>query len=85
MKSVFAFLALCALALAAAFAQVADPQCDVNGDGKIDLTDVSIVRTWIGRTVSPAGGPGDPTGDGKVTITDVRACTLRCTNPQCAP
>lgn len=82
--SLFLF-ALCALALSFASAQPGDPQCDVNIDGKVDLVDIQTIRAWIGMAVIPAGGPGDPNGDGVVTINDVRACTLRCTKPKCAP
>jgi len=58
--------------------------CDIDQDGDIDITDVGLVRTAIGQTPS-SGDPRDATGDGKITINDVRACTLRCTKPSCAP
>jgi len=61
-----------------------DP-CDWNSDGRVDLVDIQAIRANIGMSVIPAGGKGDPTGDGIITVNDVRACTLRCTNPKCAP
>ena len=40
---------------------------DVNHDGKVDLTDLSLVRTHFGQTTSE----GDANGDGKVDLTDL--------------
>lgn len=83
-------LALCALVLAAAaaipmLALASDPLavCDLNGDARIDVLDLTMLRQRIGWIVAP-GSLGDPTGDGKITINDVRACTLQCTSPGCA-
>lgn len=58
--------------------------CDVNNDGKVDKTDVNLIAAAIGQTPA-ANDPRDATGDGKITINDVRACTLKCTNANCAP
>ncbi|OYU67938.1 MAG: hypothetical protein CFE45_43455, partial [Burkholderiales bacterium PBB5] len=58
--------------------------CDVNSDGKVDLTDINLIRSAIGQT-PVSNDPRDPTGDGKITINDVRACVLKCTNTNCAP
>lgn len=58
--------------------------CDVNSDGKIDLNDLNLIRAAIGQTPT-ANDARDATGDGKITINDVRACTVKCTNANCAP
>jgi hypothetical protein len=58
--------------------------CDVNADGKVDLSDINLIRAAIGQTPT-ANDPRDATGDGKITINDVRACVLKCTNASCAP
>ena len=58
--------------------------CDVNTDGKVDISDINLIRSAIGQT-PVSNDPRDPTGDGKITINDVRACVLKCTNANCAP
>jgi len=58
--------------------------CDIDGDGDIDNLDVTAVRQGIGQTPA-SGDPRDANSDGKITINDVRACTLQCTKPSCAP
>jgi hypothetical protein len=57
--------------------------CDVNGDDRIDLADLNLIRAGIGQTPA-AGDVRDANGDGKITVQDVRACTLKCTSAQCA-
>ena len=47
-------------------------QGDVNGDGKVDQTDVTAVKNALGTTDASA----DLTGDGKVDITDLTAITM---------
>ena len=59
-------------------------RCDVNGDGKIDRTDIAAIRAAVGTRVG-ANDVRDADGDGLITVTDVRQCTLRCTNANCAP
>ena len=61
-----------------------DAVCDVDADGDVDLNDITLIRTAIGQ-VPGAADPRDATLDGKITINDVRACTLKCTKPSCAP
>lgn len=59
-------------------------RCDINGDGKIDSTDIGLIRAAIGT--APGGNDArDYNADGKITVNDVRACTLKCTKPKCAP
>lgn len=62
----------------------ANTACDVNTDGKVDLSDINLIRAGIGQAPA-ANDPRDATGDGKITINDVRACVLKCTNANCAP
>jgi Dockerin type I domain len=57
---------------------------DVNGDGKIDITDVQAITQALNSPVAP-GDPRDLDGDGRITVLDARQCTLRCTNARCAP
>lgn len=59
-------------------------RCDVNGDGKVDRTDITAIRAAIGTLVG-ANDVRDPDTDGKITVTDVRQCTLKCTNANCLP
>lgn len=58
--------------------------CDIDGDADVDTFDIGMVRAGIGQ-VPTANDPRDANGDGKITINDVRACTLKCTKPACAP
>jgi hypothetical protein len=58
--------------------------CDVNGDGKVDITDIGLVRAGIGQTPT-ANDPRDANGDGLITVNDARTCAARCTNASCAP
>lgn len=63
-------------------------KCDANGDGKIDSTDIALIRAGIGKVANWPGQFGDPRDnnkDGVINIVDVRACTLKCTNANCAP
>ena len=59
-------------------------KCDVNGDGKIDSTDIKAIMAAIGKP-PVAGDVRDFNGDGVINIVDVRQCTLQCTNARCAP
>ena len=43
---------------------------DVNGDGKVSISDLSLVLSNFGST-SATRAQGDLTGDGKVTISDL--------------
>jgi len=48
--------------------------CDVNGDGVIDRTDLSLISR---NRNQPASGPDDPMdadGDGMITVKDVKVC-----------
>ena len=59
-------------------------KCDVDADGDIDRADLNLIMAARNQ---PASGPSDPRdadGDGMITVNDGRACTLRCTRPNCA-
>ena len=58
--------------------------CDVDVDGDVDRTDISLI---FARRNTPATGPDDPAdadGDGVITVLDGRACVNQCTLPGCA-
>jgi hypothetical protein len=57
--------------------------CDVNGDGKINKTDVNSIVSAIGATVS-AGDPRDYVVNGVLTINDSNGCKALCSKPLCA-
>jgi hypothetical protein len=57
--------------------------CDVDGNGKTDSVDVSLVRAGIGQTPLP-GDVRDQNGDGLITVNDTRVCALKCSLPRCA-
>jgi len=63
---------------------IVQTKCDVNGDGKVDSTDIKAIMAGIGKP-PVAGDPRDYNGDGVINIVDVRQCTLQCTNNKCAP
>lgn len=65
------------------FVQTAAPivSCDANKDGRINITDLSLIYATK-NTAQPAY---DLDGDGKVTIRDVRICVLKCNNTNCQP
>ena len=58
--------------------------CDVDGNGKVDLADIALIRAGIGQT-PVTNDPRDANGDGLITINDARTCATRCTNARCAP
>ena len=58
--------------------------CDVDTDGDVDRSDVSLI---ISARNTPAGGPKDPRdadGDGTITMLDARTCVRQCNLPGCA-
>lgn len=64
-------------------ALVSSLTCDVDGNGKVDRTDINAIVAAIGKPI-PAGDMRDADGDGKATASDARMCTVRCTKEQCA-
>ncbi|HKY02283.1 MAG TPA: PKD domain-containing protein, partial [Burkholderiales bacterium] len=57
--------------------------CDVDGDGDIDKSDISLILAARGKPAS-VGDVRDANGDGLIAVDDSRACTLRCSRPGCA-
>jgi uncharacterized repeat protein (TIGR01451 family) len=54
--------------------QQPQPQvCDVNGDGVVTQTDITLISRARGQSVPP-GDPRDADGDGVVTFRDVKLC-----------
>ena len=58
--------------------------CDVNGDGKINITDINLIFTARDLRVG-VGDPRDLDGDKMISINDARGCVLRCDKAKCAP
>ena len=58
--------------------------CDVNGDSKIDSTDINLILAARNTSALP-DDPRDADGDGIITVNDARICVNRCTNTLCAP
>jgi hypothetical protein len=50
-------------------------QCDVNGSGVVDQTDLNLIRAAFGQTPG-VNDPRDGNGDGKIDIADLRYCQL---------
>lgn len=55
--------------------------CDVNGDGRVDATDLGLIRAMSGQPVGGANAVFDANGDGAINVADLRYCQLRLTPP----
>jgi uncharacterized repeat protein (TIGR01451 family) len=51
--------------------------CDVDADGDIDRTDITLISRSRGQTVPPASPEADSDGDGVITFLDVKICIPR--------
>jgi hypothetical protein len=51
--------------------------CDVDADGDIDRTDITLISRLRGQTVPPASPEADSDGDGVITFLDVKICIPR--------
>jgi hypothetical protein len=58
-------------------------RCDINGDGQVDSTDISIILDSRGASSGP-NDSRDVDSDGQITTNDARICSLACTHPNCA-
>jgi hypothetical protein len=58
--------------------------CDMNGDGKIDRTDIAAITALRNKPAS-VNPKADADGNGMINVVDARICTGRCTNAGCAP
>jgi hypothetical protein len=59
--------------------------CDVNGDGKVDISDIQLISAAAGQSATPYDDPRDANNDGLITVDDARACVLKCDKAGCAP
>jgi len=59
--------------------------CDVNGDGVIDKTDITLITAAANKKATGPTDPRDADHDGTITVLDARKCTLLCTYANCAP
>ena len=59
-------------------------QCDVNGDGQVDINDINLIFSARNTRVTP-GDVRDVNRNGVIDVNDARICTLACTKPRCAP
>ncbi|MFO1271858.1 MAG: dockerin type I domain-containing protein [Rubrivivax sp.] len=58
---------------------------DVNVDGFVDRTDVTLITSTMTRPPQCKADPRDMDRDGRITVLDARKAALRCTRPGCAP
>jgi hypothetical protein len=60
--------------------------CDMNNDGKIDITDIKKIQSLVNTTPSSPNwdARADSDFNGIVNSNDARVCALRCTKPACA-
>jgi hypothetical protein len=63
---------------------MASLDCDVNGDGKIDIDDINLIFAARGQASSGPSDQRDLDGDGLITVNDARGCVLRCDKDVCA-
>jgi hypothetical protein len=54
-------------------------RCDANNDGKVDQTDLNLIRAANGQAASGPNDPRDGNGDGFINVADVRYCQLHQT------
>jgi len=54
-------------------------RCDANADGKVDQTDLNMIRAANGQTASGPNDPRDGNGDGVINVMDYRYCQFRLT------
>lgn len=64
--------------------EVSQMQCDIDNNGVVDRTDISLITAARNQPAAP-GDPRDNDGNGVINVVDARQCTLLCTLPRCAP
>jgi hypothetical protein len=52
-------------------------KCDADGNGKVEMADLIIIRNANGQVASGPTDPRDGNGDGAINVADVRYCQLR--------
>jgi hypothetical protein len=63
---------------------ISAPRCDVNKDGRIDSTDISLIFAARNTPATGVDDPRDGDGDGTITVADARTCSQLCTIAGCA-
>jgi hypothetical protein len=53
--------------------------CDVNNDGVVNNTDLTLIRAKFGQPATGANAPYDANHDGVINVADLRYCQLRLT------
>jgi hypothetical protein len=59
-------------------------ECDINGDGEVDSSDIYLILS-VRRTRVGPGDPRDVDGDGVITDSDAQICRSKCTHQDCTP
>jgi hypothetical protein len=63
---------------------ISAPRCDVNGDGKINMTDINLIFAARNTPAMGVDDPRDADGDLQITVADARTCQQKCTVASCA-
>lgn len=64
--------------------QCSKARCDVNGDSKINITDINLINTNRGSPDVTKKNLYDIDKSGTIDLNDSRKCVLVCDKPQCA-
>ncbi|MFO1430480.1 MAG: S8 family serine peptidase [Candidatus Competibacteraceae bacterium] len=57
--------------------------CDLNGDSKVNSTDIGLITAAISNNPVAVGDDRDIDDDGRITMTDARICFAHCDNRWC--
>ncbi len=57
--------------------------CEMNGDGKVDISDIYSIMSLANTDATGADDPADWNGDSVINELDARGCVLQCTVPGC--
>ncbi|WP_246180619.1 PKD domain-containing protein, partial [Marinobacter changyiensis] len=57
--------------------------CDMNGDGKVDISDIYSIMSLARTAATGQDDPADWNGDGVINVLDARGCVLQCDVPGC--
>jgi len=59
-------------------------QCDIDGDGFVDMNDIELINEAVGTPAFGASDPRAATGDSVISTADATFCTAKCTSAGCA-
>ena len=59
-------------------------KCDVNGDGAVNQTDISLINAARNTPATGACDMRDADGNLTINVNDSRQCVLKCNKPNCA-